>query len=73
MDRVQQVVSGHWSSTSEATQTHRREYDIAAAQFGPVLEKLRTLIEVDLASVESLAEAAGAPWTPGRVPEWRPE
>jgi len=73
MDRVQQVVFGHWSSTSDATQTHRRDYDIAAAQFGPLLENLRNLIEVELASIEALAEAAGAPWTPGRVPEWQPE
>jgi hypothetical protein len=73
MDRVQQVVGGHWSSTSAATRTHQRDYEIAASQFAPVLEKLRTLIEVDLASVEALAERAGAPWTPGRVPEWTPE
>jgi hypothetical protein len=72
-DRVQQVVSGHWSATSEATQTHLRNYEIAASQFAPVLEQLRALITVDLKRLEAEAEAAGAPWTPGRVPEWRPE
>jgi len=38
-----------------------------------VLSKLRTLVETDLAGLEAKAEAAGAPWTPGRVPRWTPE
>jgi hypothetical protein len=28
------------------------------------------LVEVDLATLEKDMEAAGAPWTPGRVPLW---
>jgi hypothetical protein len=35
-----------------------------------VLGKLRTLVDTDLAKLEKDMEAAGAPWTPGRVPEW---
>lgn len=73
VDRVQQVVNGHWYATTDATQTHRRNYEIAAGQFAPVLEKLRGLVLVDLKRVEDEAEKAGAPWTPGRVPEWKPE
>ena len=73
VDRVQQVVTGHWDSTSAPTATHRRNYEIAAKQFEPVLASLRTLILVDLTKLEQAAEAAGAPWTPGRVPEWKPE
>ncbi|HZI93735.1 MAG TPA: glycosyl hydrolase [Patescibacteria group bacterium] len=72
-DRVQQVVGGHWTSTSEPTQTHRRQYDVAASAFRDVLVKLRTLVEVDLKRLEDAAESAGAPWTPGRVPHWSPE
>ncbi len=70
--RVQQIVNGYWDSTQGATQTNRQSYEVAAAQFGPVLQRLRQLILVDLAGVEAKAEAAGAPWTPGRVPEWKP-
>ena len=72
-DRVSQVVGGAWYSTSAPTKTHQQCYDIAAAQFAPVLEKLRALIEVDLKRLEEQAETAGAPWTPGRVPTWKPE
>ncbi|PYQ12053.1 MAG: glycosyl hydrolase [Acidobacteria bacterium] len=71
--RVQQVISGDWSSTSEATETHRRNYEIAASQFGDLLEKLRTLVTVDLKKLEDEAEVAGAPWTPGRFPAWSKE
>jgi len=38
-----------------------------------VLEKLRTLVEVDLVNLEKALDAAGAPHTPGRIPEWKPE
>ena len=71
--RVQRVVGGHWRSSSEVTATHRRTYEIAAEQFGDLLPRLRQLIEVDLKTLEDDAEKAGAPWTPGRVPTWKPE
>jgi hypothetical protein len=69
-DRVQGVVYGHWYATSDATRTHRASYEIAAARFKGTLAALRTLVEVDLARLEDEAEAAGAPWTPGRIPLW---
>ncbi|HZM70910.1 MAG TPA: hypothetical protein VFB95_11170 [Candidatus Cryosericum sp.] len=69
-DRVQQIVGGHWSATSAPTGTHRTNFDIAAAEFSEVLSKLRVLVEQDLKRIEDAAEAAGAPWTPGRVPRW---
>jgi photosystem II stability/assembly factor-like uncharacterized protein len=73
VDRVQTVVLGGWDATSTPTATQRRNYDIAAAEFTPVLGKLRTLSLTDLKRIEDEAEAAGAPWTPGRVPDWKPE
>jgi hypothetical protein len=39
-----------------------------AAPAGVEREKLRALVEVDLKAVEQALDAAGAPWTPGRVP-----
>jgi hypothetical protein len=73
VDRVGQVVGGHWSSTSAPTQTHMENYHLAAQAFAPVLNDLRQLIEVDLKNLENKMEAADAPWTPGRVPVWKPE
>ena len=71
LSRVSQVIYGHWYSSADATATHRRNYEIAAEQFGPVLAQLRQLILTDLVALENAAEAAGAPWTPGRVPNWK--
>ena len=31
------------------------------------------LIEEDLKNLEDKMEQSGAPWTPGRVPNWKPE
>jgi len=72
INRVQTVVYGHWTSTSAPTNTHRRNYEIAAEEFEALLPQLRALIEVDLKQLEEDAEAAGAPWTPGRsIPNWK--
>jgi len=72
-DRVQQVVYGNWTVTSAPTATHRRGYQIAADELAAWLPKLTELVETDLPALEADFEAAGAPWTPGRVPEWQPE
>jgi photosystem II stability/assembly factor-like uncharacterized protein len=71
--RVNQIVSGAWTSTAAPTRTHQDNYAVAAADFAPVLERLRQVIEVDLQGLENRMEAAGAPWTPGRLPSWKPE
>jgi hypothetical protein len=72
-DRVQTAVYGYWTTTGAPTGTNRQAYDLAAADFGAVLENLRSLIETDLKALEAKVEAAGGPWTPGRVPTWTKE
>jgi hypothetical protein len=72
LDRVQRVVNAQFGSTANVTTTHRRNYEIAAEEFGPVLSALRNLIEVELEDLLESLEAAGVLWTPGRgVPRWR--
>jgi photosystem II stability/assembly factor-like uncharacterized protein len=70
-DRLDAIMEGERFSLAKPTQGHVDDYNIAAAEFGDELSKLRTLVEVDLAKLEKDMEAAGAPWTPGRVPEWK--
>ncbi len=72
-DRVESIVTAQWNSVSAPTATSREAFAIAAGEFGGVLEKLRRLLDEDLKGLETRAEAAGAPWTPGRIPTWRPE
>jgi photosystem II stability/assembly factor-like uncharacterized protein len=71
VERVENVVDGLRFWLGKPTTTQREEYVIAASQFGKELTKLRTLIDVDLKNLDRALDAAGAPWTPGRLPEWR--
>ncbi len=64
------ILEGERFALTKPTQTHIDDYNIAAGEFAEELGKLRALVEVDLAKLEKDMEAAGAPWTPGRVPEW---
>jgi hypothetical protein len=54
------------------TGTQRHQFDIVAAEYTKIQTRLRQIVETDLKRVEADAEAAGVPWTSGRIPEWRP-
>ncbi|HUA14989.1 MAG TPA: glycosyl hydrolase [Verrucomicrobiae bacterium] len=69
-DRVESIMEGERFSLAKPTQSHMDSYNIAASEFGEELSKLHTLVDVDLVRLEKEMEAAGAPWTPGRVPDW---
>ena len=72
VERVDSIVQAQWTSTSATTQTSRDAYTIAGEAFAVELGKLRALHD-ELRRLEETLEAAGAPWTPGRVPTWTPE
>ena len=69
-DRVNAILEGERFSLARPTQSDIDSYAVAAEEFGDQLGRLRTLVDVDLAKLEKDMEAAGAPWTPGRVPDW---
>ena len=71
--QVQGLVGALWFTTSAPTGTQQRGYEHAAQEFTPVLAKLKALVETDLKELEAKVESAGAPWTPGRVPNWNKE
>ncbi len=54
------------------TATQQQQYDIVAAEYTKIQARLRAIVDTELKQVEAAAEAAGVPWTSGRVPEWRP-
>jgi photosystem II stability/assembly factor-like uncharacterized protein len=70
-ERVQNIMSGERQAIQRPTQTHMNNYAIAAEEFSGELSKLRKIVDFDLRDLEKQMEAAGAPWTPGRVPEWK--
>jgi chromosome segregation ATPase len=70
-ERVGYIVGSQRTSTARPTQTQVNQYNAAAQEFEQTLAQLHQLFEVDLARLEKQLEAAGAPWTPGRIPEWK--
>ncbi|MDX2285823.1 MAG: glycosyl hydrolase [Bacteroidia bacterium] len=70
VNRVEDIVYGLWYNSSAPTQTQRDGLRIAGEAFGPVQAQLKTLL-ADIAQLEQQFEAAGAPYTPGRLPEWK--
>jgi photosystem II stability/assembly factor-like uncharacterized protein len=73
LGQVQGIVSGAWDTTADLTRIHQDDYAAASEAFAPVLADLQKLIGQDLKAIEDQLEAAGGPWTPGRIPTWQPE
>ncbi len=67
--RVNRVLYNLWNSRSAPTETFKENYRIAGDNFKPVLKGLRSVRD-DLKALEEQLESVGAPWTPGRLPEW---
>lgn len=72
-ERLDRVIEGFLSATAAPTTTQEDAYRIAGEAFENVLADLTQLIETDLEQLEADLEAAGGPWTPGRVPRWQRE
>jgi photosystem II stability/assembly factor-like uncharacterized protein len=70
-ERVQYIVETQRFALAKPTETQKDSYEIAHSEFTEELAKLKKLIDADLKEVEKAAEAAGAPITPGRLPEWK--
>jgi photosystem II stability/assembly factor-like uncharacterized protein len=70
-NRVNFLARSHRNTLQRPTQAQRREYAIASAEFTTELGKLRTLIEKELPPLQRALEEAGAPWVPGRLPDWK--
>ena len=48
---------------------YEESYAVAASEFADVLEELQS-ISRELSAIERRMESLGAPWTPGRIPDW---
>lgn len=73
LDRIGAVVGNQWTVTTAPTKTDEDAYRFAGDAFGKILGDLRALVQDDLPALERKLESAGAPWTPGRIPEWHME
>ncbi len=70
-ERLNAIVRAHWRSTSDITKTEKDQYKILSEEFPPVLEQLKQISQVEIKELEEELEKIGAPWTPGRIPQWK--
>jgi Cu/Ag efflux protein CusF len=65
-------MDGMLSTTAGATNTFINSYTDAAKEFAPVLEEVKS-IDAEVKKLETLLEKSRAPYTPGRLPDWKME
>ncbi len=71
LSRINSIIYEQRRSTSAPTQTQRNAYEIVADEFALILQKMHKLVEEDVRKIEKKLEELGAPYTPGRLPEWK--
>ena len=69
-ERVGDVVYGILETSSAPTETMKQSLDVAKELFSGIYTKVKLLGETDIPILEEKLELAGAPYTPGRLPEW---
>lgn len=69
--RLGAILEASYGNTSSPTQTQRDQYALLEEEFPPILAQLKEIAEKDLKTLEDEMDRLGAPWTPGRVPEWK--
>ncbi len=67
-NRLQYILWGQSSSTSNITATSKMAYDIIQEELPEIIERLKILATVDIKNLENKVENKNAPWTPGRIP-----
>jgi chromosome segregation ATPase len=68
--RVELITGALWSTTAAPTNTFITSYEIAAGKFDEISASLQS-IDLSVQQVEDVLEQYGAPYTPGRFPEWK--
>ncbi len=69
-DRVDQITGALWSTTSAPTATFRTSYNFVADNFEYILAALKSAA-ANIEQIESQLEKYKAPYTPGRLPDWK--
>ncbi|WP_167615543.1 WD40/YVTN/BNR-like repeat-containing protein [Maribellus sediminis] len=70
-DRLGNITYTHMGSTSGITTTEKQAYEILKEEFPPVLSALKQLVEKDIPALEAELNKINAPWTPGRLIDWK--
>lgn len=69
--RIESIVGGLWNTSSAPTETMKNSYKVAKELFTEVYPKIKKIDESNVKELEDKLEKAGAPYTSGRLPEWK--
>ncbi len=69
-ERIQSA-SGATRGTGHPTKTALEQYQIGSDELALQIPKLKKLLDTDIKNLEKQLDAAGAPPTPGRLPDWK--
>ena len=70
--RVDMIAGSLWTTTEAPTETFKMSYNIAADHFQEILDGLRSTAK-EISDLEKLLDKYDAPYTPGRLPDWKKE
>jgi len=70
-ERIQAAAGATRGTTSHPTKTAMEQYQIGSDELAVQIPKLKKLIDTDIRNLEKQLDAAGAPPTPGRLPDWK--
>lgn len=68
--RIGSMIGAVVGSSSAPTKTSLDSYEAAAKQFAPLLKEVKSIGEA-VKLLEQKLEQSGAPYTPGRIPDWK--
>lgn len=68
--RIGYITGALWTTTAAPSTTQLNNYTIAAKQFTPVYNEIKA-IDAEVKKLEDILEKSDAPFTPGRLPEWK--
>jgi photosystem II stability/assembly factor-like uncharacterized protein len=71
-ERVELITGALWNTTGAPTTTFQKSYDAAADKFDELKSSIST-IDYSIKQVEATLESYNAPYTPGRLPDWKKE
>ncbi|WP_372649795.1 glycosyl hydrolase [Draconibacterium sp.] len=70
-NRLSIITYTHMGSTTGITTTEKQAYEILKEEFPPVLDALKNIVENKVPALEAELNKMNAPWTPGRLPDWK--
>ena len=70
-NRLYSIAYANRNSLSDVTATQKEQFEILKKEFPPILERMKMIYNNDIPNLEKALDQIGAPWTPGRVLEWK--